>query len=173
MDFLELAKQRYSCRDFANKKIEEEKINKILEVARIAPTAVNFQSQRILVLTEEENLKKLKEATPYGWNAPVIMIICYDKNVSWKRKYDDKDEGIVDASIVTTHMMLEAQDLGLGTTWIGSFDPESLKETYDIPENLEPVALLAVGYPGEDATPSAMHEKRNSMEEMVYWNKIN
>ena len=137
MDFLELAKERYSCRSFADKKVEKEKLEKILEAGRIAPTAVNYQPQRILVLQEPEKLAKLSECTRFGWGAPVIMIICYDKNISWKRKYDGKDEGIIDASIVTTQMMLEIQDLGLGTTWIGSFDPQKIREVYEIPENLE------------------------------------
>lgn len=172
MDFLSLAKQRYSCRAFLDKKVEKEKIDKILEAGRIAPTAVNFQPQRILVLDAKEELAKLSKCTKFGWNAPVILIVCYDKNISWKRKYDGKDEGIIDASIVTTHMMLEAQDLGLGTTWIGSFDPEKIREEYSIPDNLEIVALLPIGYPAEDAMPSPMHEKRNNLEEMVYWNKI-
>ena len=172
MDFLNLAKKRYSCRSFLKKKVEKEKIEKILEAGRVAPTAVNFQPQRILVLDDEEKLSRLNECTKYGWGAPIVMVICYDKTISWKRQYDNKDEGIVDASIVATHMMLEIQDLGLGTTWIGSFDPEKVREVYKIPENLEIIALLPVGYPAEDAKPSGSHEKRNSMEEMVCWNEF-
>ena len=172
MDFLSLAKERYSCRSFFKKKVEKEKIEKILEAGRVAPTAVNFQPQRILVLDDEEKLSKLNECTKYGWGAPIVMVICYDKTISWKRQYDNKDEGIIDASIVATHMMLEIQDLGLGTTWIGSFDPEKVREIYKIPENLEIISLMPVGYPAEDAKPSSSHEKRNSMEEMVCWNEF-
>lgn len=172
MDFLSLAKERYSCRSFLKKKVEKEKIEKILEAGRVAPTAVNFQPQRILIIDNEEKISRLSECTKYGWGAPVVMIICYDKTVSWKRKYDNKDEGIVDASIVATHMMFEIQDLGLGTTWIGSFDPEKVREIYKIPENLEIIALLPVGYPAEDAKPSSSHEKRNSIEKMAYWNEF-
>ena len=159
MNFLELAKSRYSCRSFSNREVETEKIKKILEAGRVAPTAVNYQPQRILVIQNKEKLDKLSECTRYGWNAPLIMIICYDKNISWKRKYDNKDEGIVDASIVTTHMMLEAYSLGLGTTWIGAFNPDMVRKVYNIPDNFEIVALLPIGYPSNDATPSAMHEK--------------
>lgn len=172
MDFLELAKQRYSCRMFSNKEVEKEKIDLILEAARVAPTGRNFQPQRILVLTEKEELEKLSACTQYGWGAPVIMVICYDKNVSWKRKQDGAEGGEVDASIVTTHMMLEAQNLGLGTTWVGSFAPDKLKEVYEFPENLEPVAILPIGYPADDAHPSDLHSQRNDIEQIVYWNKI-
>ena len=100
------------------------------------------------------------------------MIVCYDKDVSWKRRQDGAEGGEIDASIVTTHMMLEIQNLGLGTTWIGSFSPEKLKEVYEFPENLVPVAILPIGYPAEDAHPSDLHAQRNSIEEIVYWNKI-
>lgn len=172
MNFLELAKERYSCRSFEDKEVEKEKIELILEAARVAPTARNLQPQRILVLTEKEELAKLSECTRYGWNAPVIMIVCYDKDISYKRKCDGKDEGIVDTSIATTHMMLQAQYLGLGTTWIGNFDPEKAREVYKIPENLEIIAILPIGYPSKDALPSTLHSERNSLDEMVYWNKI-
>lgn len=172
MDFLTLAKERYSCREFLEKKVEKEKIEKILEAARLAPTAGNYQPQRILVLQDEEKLSKLGECTRFGWNAPLIMVVCYDKNVSWKRKYDNNDEGIVDASIVTTHMMLEVQDLGLGSTWIGSFDPKKIREVYNIPENLEIVSLLAIGYPSENLKISEMHYKRNPLNEFIYWDNI-
>ena len=173
MNFLELAKERYSCRRFSTKEVEKEKIEKILEAAKLAPTAKNIQPQRILVLTQKEQLEKLKCCTPYGWNAPVIMIIFYDKSISYKRdNYDNKEFGDIDASIVTTHMMLEAQDLGLGTTWIGVFDPEKLIEAYKVPQNLIPVAILPIGYPSEEAKPSRLHYERNEINEFVYWNEI-
>lgn len=173
MDFLDLAKNRYSCRSFLNKKVEREKIDKILEAGRIAPTARNSQPQRILVLQDKENLEKLSECTRYGWGAPVVMIICYDKDISWKRKYDNQDEGIVDAGIVTTQMMLEVSNLGLGSTWVGHFDPAKVREVYEIPENFEIVAILPIGYPSEDAKPNERHEERNSIDKMVFWDKIN
>ena len=173
MEFFELIKERYSCRSFSTKKVEKKKIEKILEVAKQAPTARNFQPQRILVLTKEEQLEKLSACTQYGWNAPVIFVIFYDKSVSYKRdKYDEKEFGDIDASIITTYMMLEATNLGLGTTWVGSFSPEKLVEVYEIPENLVPVAILPIGYPSEEATPSKLHFQRNEIEDFVYWNKI-
>ena len=169
MDFLELAKERYSCRSFLSKKVGMEKLEKVLEAGRLAPTGRNNQPQRILVLQDKQELEKLKECTVYGWNAPAIMIVCYDREVSWKRKADGADGGIVDASIVTTHMMLEIANLGLGTTWIGSFDPEKVREVYRIPDSYEVVALLPVGYPSEEAKPSDNHDKRLPLEETVYW----
>lgn len=153
--------------------MEKEKIDKILEAGRVAPTAMNIQPQRILVLQDKEKLEALGQCTRYGWGAPVIMIICYDKDISWKRKYDNQDEGIVDASIVTTQMMLEVHNLGLGTTWVGYFDPMKVRKVYEIPENLEIVSILPIGYPSEDSKPNERHEDRNSIDKMVFWDKIN
>ena len=173
MDFLQLAKDRYSCRSFSSKEVEKEKIEKILEAARVAPTARNLQPQKILVLTDKEELAKMSTCTKYGWNAPVMMIIFYDKDISYKREgSDNKDFGPIDASIITTHMMLEIQSLGLGTTWIGAFDPVKLGEVYNVPSNLEPVAILPVGYPSEEAKPSKLHTIRKDISEFTYWNKI-
>lgn len=172
MDFLELAKNRYSCRYFSNREIEQEKIDKILEAARLAPTGRNSQSQRILVLTDKTELEKLSGCTPYGWNAPLVFIICYDKNESWKRKSDDFDGGSQDICIVTTHMMLEVTDLGLGSTWVGAFDPVKAREIYNVPDNLEIAAILPVGYPSEEAHPSRLHDDRKPIEEIVFYNKF-
>ena len=172
MDFLTLAIERYSCRYFSDKKVEQEKINKILEAARLAPTGRNSQSQRILVLTDETELNKLSGCTSYGWNAPLVMIICYDKNECWHRDIDDFDGGAQDICIVTTHMMLEVTDLGLGSTWIGAFDPFKAREIYNIPENLEVAAILPIGYPSETAHPSRLHNDRKPVEEIAFYNKF-
>ena len=172
MDFLELAKKRYSCRYFSDKEIEQEKIDKILEAARLAPTGRNSQSQRILVLTDKEELAKLSGCTPYGWNAPLVFLICYDKNECWKRDIDNFDGGSQDICIVTTHMMFEVTDLGLGSTWIGAFDPFKAREIYNVPENYEIAAILPVGYPSETAHPSRLHADRKSIEEIAFYNKF-
>lgn len=172
MDFLELAKERYSCRSFSDKPVEKEKLDLILEAGRVAPTARNLQPQKILVLTDKSELDKLSECTRFGWNAPVIMIICYDKSNVYKRKYDDLDFGFIDASIVTTQMMLEIQNLGLGTTWIGAFDPSKVRNVYNIPNNYEIVSILPVGYPSNDAQPSDFHLDRKPIEETVFYNKF-
>ena len=169
MDFLELAKKRYSCRQFSDRKIEQEKIDKILEAARLAPTGKNSQSQRILVLTDKEELEKLSQCTPFGWNAPLVFLICYDKNESWKRHLDG---GSQDICIVTTHMMLEVTDLGLGSTWVGAFSPEKVRKIYNVPENYEISAILPVGYPSEDAHPSKLHDDRKKVEEIASYNKF-
>jgi nitroreductase len=172
MEFIELAAQRYSVRKFSSKIVEKEKLDLILKAGQLSPTACNNQPQRVLVIESEGALAKLKECTTYHFNAPLAFLICYDKTVSWNRPFDNDDSGDVDASIVTTHMMLQAAELGLGTTWVGKFDPVLVRNTFSIPDNYIPVAILPTGYPAEDATPSANHSKRCPVEQTVFYNQF-
>lgn len=167
MDFMNLLKERHSVRKFSDKKVERDKLDLILEAGRLAPTAVNFQPQRIYVLESENSIAKLKNCTRYHFDAPIALLICYDNAVSWKRGYDNKDMGEVDASIVTTQMMLEITNLGLGTTWVGHFDPSAIRAEFEIPENIIPVALLPIGYPAEDSAPNPRHYERIDLKETI------
>ncbi len=172
MDFLQLANQRYSVRKFKTDKIEKEKLDLILEAGRIAPTAANFQPQRILVLDSIENLTKLKVCTPYHFDAPLALLICYDYETCWKHQQNGKVGGDVDASIVTTHMMLEAASLGIGSTWVAAFDHDKIRELFNLPGYLVPVALLPLGYPASDASPHSVHYKRYDMSHTVFYNSF-
>lgn len=172
MEFLELAKERYSVRKFSEEKVEKEKLDIILEAGRVAPTAVDYQSQRILVMDSEESLEKLKLCTHYHFNAPLAMLVCYDSSVSWKRTCDQEDQGIIDASIVATHMMLQIHELGLGTTWVGNFDADIIKKEFDLPENIVPEILFPIGYPSGDAKPASNHYKRYDIGQTVFYNSF-
>lgn len=172
MDFLKLASERYSVRKFTNKPVENEKIELILKAADIAPTGCNYQPQRILVINNDVTLAKLKECTRCHFEAPCAMLICYNKEECWTRPYDDKQSGMVDASIVTTHMMLQAWDLGIGSTWVMHFNPFKMREMFEIPENIEPVALLVMGYPAPDAVPNERHTVYRPQEETVFFNEF-
>lgn len=169
MDLLDLMKERYSVREFEDKKIEKEKLNKILEAGRVAPTARNIQPQRILVVQEKENLEKLKLCTKYTFDAPVILIICVDKEKAWKCTYDDKNSKEIDPSIVTTQMMLEAFSLGIGSTWVCSFESKKVKEEFNLPENYEPINILPMGYPKEGNMPSVIHGQRLDISQTVFY----
>lgn len=165
MDFKELVKNRYSCRGFEKRKVEKEKIDLILNAAAAAPTACNFQPQRILVITDEEALGKVNECTRFGFDAPLNFMICYDKTKSWHRRRDNTDYGIVDAAIVQTHMMLQASDIGLGTTWVGSFDEEKARELFNVPENYVIEGFMPTGYPAAGAAPA--HTERADVDNYV------
>lgn len=172
MEFIKLAKERYSVRKFSDRKVEPEKLDQILEAGRVAPTAVNYQPQRILVIDSEENLTKLKTCTSYHFHAPLCLLVCYDSTVSWKRPFDEEDMGTVDASIVTTQMMLQTAELGLGSTWVGHFDPQAIRTTFELPDYLVPVALLPIGYPREDSVPHKLHGERFDSDRTVFFNSF-
>lgn len=167
MDFLTLVKERWSVRKFRAEDLPREVMEQILEAGRVAPTAHNEQPQRVFVIRSAESKEKLKKCTRCHFDAPVVLMVCYDKNVCWKRKYDGAESGVVDASIVTTHMMLAAENLGVGTCWVMHFNPAVLRAEFELPEYLEPVALMPMGYPAVDAAPIAMHSQRKAMDELV------
>ena len=167
MDFLELAKSRFSVREFADRKVEREVLEKILRAGQAAPTACNFQPQRIFVIESEEALAKFRKCTRSNFNAPLALLVCFDRNECWKRSYDGKASGDIDASIVCTHMMLEAANLGVGSTWVMHFIPEAVRTEFTLPDTLEATALLVMGYPKEGVTPNPLHYKIKPLEDTV------
>ena len=167
MDFNKLIDERYSVRSFKNEHLKQEVIDKILEAGHKAPTGCNYQPQRILVLNTDEAIEKLKNCTKCHFNAPTAMLVCHNKEESWKRVYDGALSSPVDAVIVTTYMMLAAQNEGVGSCWVMHFDPAKMRESFNIPENIEPAALLVMGYPSENAKPIDMHYQFRPMSETV------
>ena len=151
MDFSELIHKRYSCRHYAPDPIEDDKINLVLEAARLAPTASNRQPFQIIIIhTEKHQAEELKQIYPKDWfvQPPIILCICSLPEQAWSRKkYDDRNYSIVDAAIVFDHITLQAADLGLGTCWIGDFDPQNAQEYLKLPTNVEPIAFTPLGYP--------------------------
>lgn len=171
-DFLKLAEKRYSVRKFKPEPLPREIIDKLLRAAMIAPTGCNYQAWRILVINSEESVQKLKKCTKCHFDAPAAMLVCYSKKECWTRKYDGKTSGVSDACIVATHVMLEAEELGIGTTWVMYFIPEAMRSEFEIPEDIEPVALLVMGYPAEDCEPSHLHLEFRPIEELVVYDKF-
>ena len=167
MDFLKLAEDRFSVREFSDKKVEKDVIEKILKAGQVAPTACNRQPQRIFVIESEEALTKFRKCTVCHFNAPLAMLVCFDKDECWKREYDGKSSGDIDASIVCTHMMLEAAELGVGSTWVMHYIPEAVKTEFELPENLESTAILVMGYPKEGTAPSPLHSINKAIEDTV------
>lgn len=172
MDFISIAKKRYSVRKYTEKKVEPEKLDKILEAAHVAPTAANRQPVRLIVVQSEEGLAKIgKAADIYG--ASLAIIVCADHNRVWTRPYDKKQTGDIDASILTDHMMLQATELGLGTVWVCYFEPDVLRQEFNLPDNLEPINILVIGYSNEEpAAPDRHSQMRISMEQLVSYEKI-
>ena len=168
MNFSDLVKQRYSVRKYDSRPLEPEKLAAILKAGRLAPTAVNYQPQRILVV-QGEDMEKMKGCTPFLYGQPVALIVCYDKNASWKSR-SGREIGDVDGSIVMTQMMYQAEDLGIGSLIVGIYKEPVLRERFSIPENLEIVALLMLGYAAEDCEPHPeFHASRKPLEQTVFY----
>ena len=172
MEFLEIAKSRYSVRDYKSRKVETEKLEKILFAAHVAPTAANLQPVRLIVVQEDEGLNKIgKAANLYG--APLAIIVCAEHTKAWTRPFDNKKTVDVDASILTDHMMLEATELGLGSVWICYFKPDVIKQEFRLPDTLEPVNILVIGYAGENFADSKRHSQtRIPVSELVSYESL-
>jgi len=167
MDFARLSAERYSLRKFSDRPVEREKLDLVLEAGRNAPTAHNFQPQRIFVIQTPEALEKADGCMGSHFHPPVILAVAYDPETAWKRETDGKDHGEIDAAIAATQMMLQAADLGLGTTYVGMFEPEKLLAVFPEMAGLRPIAMLPLGYPAEGAHPARLHGDRKPMEELV------
>lgn len=168
MDFFELAKKRYSVRKYKNNPVEEEKIEKIIEAGRLAPTACNYQPQKVYVVKSAESRKKLSQITPCTFDAPVIFMIGYDDAIAAKgSRREDDCLGETDAAIVCAHMMFEAADLGLGSCWVGRFTSRDIINAFNLPDNIHICNLLPVGYEADDFQPSQMHFTFRDKDETV------
>lgn len=168
MSFMDLCKSRYSTRKFTDKPVEQEKLDYILEAGRIAPTGRNLQPQKVYVIKSAEAVAKVREAAaPMGYNAPMMLVVGYDKNISakadvWGETYD---LGESDAVIVATSMMYAAEDVGIGTLWARGFNSRKVAKALDLPDNIEVVCLLDLGY--SDCEPSPKHFDRKPLAETV------
>ncbi len=173
MSFIDLARERFSLRSFAKKPVEKEKLDLILKAAQLAPTACNNQPQKIIVVDDAQAFEKIKQCTRCHFDAPVVLVVCYDSRISWKRGYDGKDSGDIDAAILVTHMTLQAADIGLGSVIVQHFNPEAVRAQFSLPEHLIPVLLLPVGYPADGAGPNIeRHFPRKPLEDTVSYNRL-
>ena len=166
MDFQQVLDNRFSVREFADKNVEQQKIDEILAVAQIAPTAKNIQPQKIYVVQSAEGMDKFRQCTKCHFDAPMGFIVCYDDDQSFKGR-DGREFGVLDASIVTTYMMLKATELGLGTTWVGLFDAQLTKQLFNMPDNIVPLAYLPVGYAKDGCQPNPRHFDKKPLADTV------
>ena len=165
MEFEKVIKERKSTRLFSNKKLEQEKLDKILEAGRIAPTAKNLQPFKIFVIESDDGIKKLDKATRCRYNAPLVLLICGNKEKAYiKGDYSTYE---MDSTIVATHMILMATNLGVDNIWIEWFDENIIREEFNLPDNLIPVCLLPLGYKAKLCPPSPLHKIRKNIEDLV------
>lgn len=167
MEFSEVIRNRYSCKNFSGKEVEKEKLDQILEAGRLAPTAKNLQEQHIYVVQSEKGLAAIDKVTPCRYHAPMVLVVAYHKNNVFTYPGGKRDSGIEDASIVATHMMLAAYNAGVDSCWINFFDPEELAQALDLPEEEEILMLLDLGIAAEGTEALPNHSSRKGLAETV------
>lgn len=173
MNFLDICKKRCSVRSYKPELISDSALNQLLEAARLAPSAVNFQPWIIIIVKEENNRRQLHECYPREWfkSAPLYLVVCADHEQSWKRKSDEKDHADIDIAIAVEHICLAATELGIGTCWVCNFDPNMLHQQLELPSHITPVAILPIGYPNTDVHCDSENKHRKPLNEIVRWEK--
>lgn len=168
MDLLEVFKKRRSIRKYKTIPIEKEKLFRILEAGRLAPSAANKQPWYFIVVDNEETKKKLFSAYPSEWfiKAPAIIVACANPSLAWRRK-DGEEYWKVDLAIAIEHIVLQACSEGLGTCWVCAFNEAEVKKALNIPEEIRVVAMIPIGYPDEEKGEVT---NRKQLKEIVFMN---
>ena len=167
MEFTQVIEGRYSCKNFGERKVEKAQLNAILEAGRVAPTAKNFQEQRIYVIQSEEGLAKIDKVTPCRYGASTCVVVAFDRSNVFTYPGEKRNSGVEDATIVATHMLLAAANAGVDSCWINFFDPEKLAKELNLPENEEILMILDLGYAAEGCKPLPNHSLRKPLSETV------
>lgn len=168
MSFQRLIRDRFSVRDYADRPLEANVLQQILEAGNAAPTATNAQPHRIRVLQSPEALAIIRSVTTRAFNAPVVLMLSCDTDQQW---HNPLEEGVTsgeqDVSIVATHMMLAAWELGVASCWVDYFPNTETAKAFDLSPNERLVMLLPLGYAAEGVTPNPRHFQRKPLDEIV------
>ena len=167
MEFKEVIKNRYSCKKYADRQVEHDKLAAILNAGRLAPTAKNLQEQHIYVIQSPDDLAKIDTITPCRYGAPTVLVVAFDSKNVFTYPGGKRDSGVEDATIVATHMILAAADEGVDSCWINFLDPEKLAETLGLPENEEVLMIMDLGYAADGAGSLPNHASRKTLSETV------
>ena len=169
MEFTDLIRERYSVRAYQSTPVEEGKLQRVLEAARLAPTAANRQPFQLIVVHTRGREEELKRIYNKEWfvQAPIVICGCALPSNAWVRSYDNKNYVDVDVTIAMDHLILAAADLGLGTCWIAAFDPAAARQILGLPDGVEPVIFTPLGYPADAPRP----KKRRELSELVRYEK--
>ena len=164
MNLLEIAKSRYSCRAYRPERVEEAKINYIIECVRMAPSAVNRQPWRFRIVSSEEGKRKLQQCYSREWftTAPMYVVASIRHDEEWVRA-DGKHHGNNDIAIAVEHLCLAATEQGLATCWVCNFDADLCKQQLALPEAEEPAVIVPLGYAATEPT----EKKRKPMQDII------
>jgi len=168
MNFMEVAKKRYSCRKYLSDIIPIDTLLNIIEAGRVAPSAVNYQPWQFIIIPNNEAIIALSEVYPRDWFklAPAAIVVCVDHNQSWKRA-DGKDHADIDAAIAADHISLYVTELGLGSCWVCNFDAIKCASLLKLPNNIEPVIILPLGIPADDSDVNRHTLKRKNLTDII------
>jgi nitroreductase len=169
MEFSELIETRYSVRAYKPDPVEDEVLNQVLEAARLAPTAINAQPFQLIVIHTAGRGAELRRIYNWDWfvQAPLVICACGIPAKGWIRRRDGKNYTEVDVAIAMDHLILAATDVGLGTCWIGAFDPTGAREVLGLPDGVEPIAFTPLGYPADQPGP----KERKALSELVRYER--
>lgn len=167
MKFEQLAKERYSCRQFSDRPVEDDLIEQIIAAGNAAPTAINKQPFKIFWMKTEKAKSDIARATRFTFGAGTFLVVGYKPSEGWVRSFDKHDFAETDAAIVATHIMLQIADLGLATTWVGYFDAPLLQSIYPSMADCELIAIFPIGYPADNGGPSPRHFIRKERDEIL------
>jgi nitroreductase len=165
MEYTQLITNRYSVRAYRPDPVEDEKLQQVLEAARLAPTAANRQPFQLVVMHtagREEELHRIYHR-PWFVQAPLVIAVCAISSQAWVRESDRFNARMIDAAIVADHLILAATNLGLGTCWIAAFNVAAAREVLRLPEDAEPVIFTPLGYPADTLGPKT----RKPLEDLV------
>ena len=165
MNFLDLVKQRYSCRSYQNKSVEQEKLDYVMDCARLAPSAVNKQPWLFRIVSDDASKAKLQECYDRDWfkTAPMYIICSILHDEEWIR-YDGKHHGNIDIAIAVEHLCLAATEQGLATCWVCNFNIEKCKKNFDIHADEDPTVIIPIGYAADQPT----EKKRKPISEIIF-----
>jgi len=168
MEFSKLIEERYSVRAYKPDPVEDDKLQKVLQAARLAPTAANRQPFQLLVIHTQGREEGLKRVYGKDWfvQPPLVICACGIPDRGWTRR-DGKSYVDVDVAIVMDHLILAAANEGLGTCWIGAFDPAAAREVLGLPDDVEPIAFTPLGYPADQPRS----KKRRSLSDLVRYER--
>lgn len=165
MNLLELANSRYSVRSYSSQPVEQEKIDYLLDVARLAPSAVNKQPWRFIIVQSDEKKRALQGCYERDWfkEAPLYIVVCGIHSESWKRGLDNKDHCDIDVAIATEHIVLAAEELGLGTCWVCNFNASLCSKIFDLKEEEEAIVILPIGYANDNIKNEKKRKSKNDI----------
>lgn len=165
MAFIDLCIKRYSCRNFSDLSVTDAELAPVLEAARLAPSACNRQPWHFYVVRDlAVRQQLLGKSRPAFMQAPLVIVAVGLHDTAWHRPSDGKDHTDVDLSIAIEHICLAASDAGLGTCWVCSFDVEATRTALGLSEGEEPIALIPIGHPADEAIPA---KTRKALDDIV------